>query len=521
MSPEHSDANPHEPQSPNSGKRIAFLTYLSFLPVVPSPARRVIRSPIMSVVFVRIRAAALTTVLTVFVCSCGNPPEEVAPNAAPRNVLIVLMDATVATHMYPWGYARDPAPNFRKIARGGMLFTNAHSQAANTTPSVWSFSTGRYPYVPEPLGTYTTHRPYDSDYMMPEAFRDAGFRTAAFSESPWIRDKFGWGKGFDTFEYVPGLYDHQGLRWTRDPGATAQTLDRAREWIGAQGKNRWFAYVHLLRPHDPYDAPAAFTARYTREPHRSHDHPRAEHVIREVALADRAAVTADDIAYLVDMYDANIRYVDDLVGQFYEQLERAGVTDDTLVVLMSDHGEAFMEHGDLGHNTTVYEEMTHVPLAMIAPAGHGFARGVHGGLVDLVDLMPTFADLFQLSPPAPYPGRSLAPVLRGEPSDARATSIAHSAMDHFQFSLREGDLKLIAHVDGEYRKIVKHELYDLAHDPGEHSDLASDTSLAAPLLEKAAAYLAGIERKDSSDDPELEPEDVDALNALGYLPSKK
>jgi arylsulfatase A-like enzyme len=355
--------------------------------------------------------------------------------------------------------------------------------------------------------------------MMPEAFHDAGFHTAAFSESPWIRDKFGWGKGFDRFEHVPGLYDHQGLRWTRDPGATARTLERAREWISGQGDDRWFCYVHLLRPHDPYDAPAEFTSRYTREPHRGHDHVRAEHVIREVAVRDRAAVTDNDIEYLVDMYDANIRYVDELVGDFYEDLKRAGVTDDTLIVLMSDHGEAFMEHGDLGHNTTVYEEMTHVPLAIVGPRGHGFARGVHGGLVDLVDLMPTFADLFGMTQPAPYVGRSLASVLRGRPEVTRTTSIAHSAMDHFRFYVRDGDLKLIVHVNAEYSEIQSYELYNLANDPDERVDLAADKELAAPILEQATAYLAGIERRDTADDPVLETDDVEALKALGYLPS--
>lgn len=461
------------------------------------------------------RLAAATLALAV--TGCGDPPKETQATE-PRNVLIVLMDATVATHMKPWGYERDPAPNFQKIARGGMLFTNAHSQAANTTPSVWSFMTGRYPYVPESLESYTTHRPYESDYLMPEAFHDAGFRTAAFSESPWIRDKFGWDKGFDNFKYVPGVYDHEGLRWSRRPEATKQTLDEARAWITGQGENRWFCYVHLLRPHDPYDAPMEFTSRYTREPLRGHDHPRAEHVIREMAR-DGVPVTDDDLDYLVDMYDANVRYVDSLIGEFVEELKRAGAADNTLIVLMSDHGEAFMEHGDLGHNTTVYEEMTHVPLAIVPPRGSGFARGAHAGLVDLVDLMPTFTDLFGLEPPAPYPGVSLAPLLRGDTAIPRTESIAHSAMDHFRFSLREGDIKLIAIVDPPFRDIVSFELYNIGSDAKERNDLSGDTAIAMPLLERARAYLASIERKDSSTDPVLEVEDIEALKSIGYFPS--
>lgn len=469
----------------------------------------------------RARGIVAVAAACVFLAACGRQTgdDAAAPDTAPKNVLIVLLDATTAGHLYPWGYARDPAPNFRGIARDGMLFLNAHSQAANTTPSVWSFSTGRYPYIPEPLDKYTTHRPYEADYLMPEAFRAAGFRTAAFSESPWVNSKYGWDKGFDHFQDVPALYDHKGLKWSRDPESTQRTFGLARDWIAGQGNTPWFCYVHVLRPHDPYDPPASHVARYAREPHRGDDHPRAEHRIREIAEADPSAVTQDDIDYLVDTYDANLRYVDELLGAFYDSLKDSGAADDTLIVLMSDHGEAFMEHGRFGHNTTAYEEMVHVPLAIIAPRGSGFAKGTYSGLVDLVDLMPTFRDLFALETPGPYPGTSLAPVLRGEAFEPRRRSISHSAVDHFRVALRDGDLKLIAQVDPAYREILSFELFDLAKDSKERHDLSDDTALAAPLLESMRAYLDAIERRDCTSDPVLDPDEQERLEALGYLGS--
>ena len=463
---------------------------------------------------------AVMRAASVLVIGCGESPNDSnSEPVVPRNVLIVLIDATVATHMYPWGYGRDPAPQFRKIAREGMLFLNAHSQGANTTPSVWSFMTGRYPYLPEPLSSYTTHRPFDDDYVMAEAFRDAGFRTGGFAENPWIHSKYGWDKGFDHFKDVPALYDHEGERWSRIPDATERTLEYAREWIEDQGDERWFCYVHLIRPHDPYDAPAEYTSRYTRQPLRGHDHPRAEHRIRDVARTDPAQVTQDDLDYLIDMYDANLRYVDDLVGRFYDSLKDAGVTEDTLVVLMSDHGEAFMEHGVLGHNTTAYEEMVHVPLAIVGPRGSAFSRGAYSGVVDLVDLMPTFAELFGLNPKQELAGQSLVPVLRGSSAPVRDQSISHSAFDHFRVAIRIGDRKLIAHIDPEYREIKSFEVYDLKTDPAEKHDLSAEAELAAPLLDAMKRYLAGIERKDSADDPVLDPDDEARLKAIGYLGS--
>jgi arylsulfatase A-like enzyme len=352
--------------------------------------------------------------------------------------------------------------------------------------------------------------------MMAQAFQSAGFRTGAFVENPWIHSKYGWAKGFDGFKDVPALYDHQGERWSRLPDATKHTLDFAQEWIDAQGDDAWFCYVHLIRPHDPYDAPVKYTAHYTREPYRDHDHPRAEHRIREAATADPNSVNQDDIDYLTDMYDANLRYVDALVGDFYESLKRQGALDDTLIVLMSDHGEAFGEHGKLGHNTTAYEEMVHVPLAIVAPEGHGFAKGAYSGLVDLVDLMPTFAELYGLSAPARLAGVSLAPALHRRADTGRHHSVSHSAFDHFQVAWREGDLKLIAHVDPNYSEVQSYEVFNLEADPMERHDLSRDESIAGPLLSAVREYLGDIERKDTSGDPTLEPDDLEQLRALGY-----
>jgi arylsulfatase A-like enzyme len=271
-----------------------------------------------------------------------------------------------------------------------------------------------------------------------------------------------------------------------------------------------------LRPHDPYDAPIKYTGRYTREPLRGHDHRRVEHVIREIAVATPGRLTQDDLKYMVDMYDANLRYVDDMVGQFYAALKKSGVTDDTLIVLMSDHGEAFMEHGELGHNTRAYEEMVHVPLAIIGPRGHGIARGAYGGLVDLVDLMPTFQELFGLDAPSPYPGRSLAGVLRGGTDSPRTRSISRSAVEHYRVAYREGDMKLIATVDAGYREVLGVELYDLGKDPGERNDLSEHVPLAGPLLEKLKEHLAQLERKDSTHDPVLSAEEKEQLESIGY-----
>ncbi len=432
----------------------------------------------------------------------------------PKNVLIVLLDATSAKHLQEWGYHRDPAPNLRKLAKQGMVFLNAHSQAANTVPSVWSFFTGRYPYIPGP--GYTMHHPSPEDFTMADAFHAAGFRTGAVSESPWIESSYNWGKGFDSFKDIAGLYDKGREKWSRDPGATQRTIDHAKEWITEQGDARWFCYLHLERPHDPYDPPESFALRYGHA-HRPDGHPRAEDQIRIAALTDPASITRDDVEYMTDLYDANIRYVDSLVGRLMEWLDESGLRKNTLVVFMADHGEAFWEHGVFGHNTTLYEEVTNVPLVVLAPKSAGFVRGSYSGMVELMDVMPTFNELFGLKSPASYEGQSLLPALRGQPQPERTQTISYSALDLHRFSFRDGDLKFIAQLDPEYRKILSAELYDLRADPGEKNNLASDAALLGPIAEAAMAHLNRAERRDASNDPALEPDTRESLCALGYV----
>ncbi len=455
----------------------------------------------------------LCVLLSLAGCSEKKPP---TPPTPPKNILIVLLDAASAKHFSEWGYARDTAPNLRKLAREGTLFLNAHSQAANTTPSVWSFFTGRYPYIPGP--GYTTHHFAENDATMAEAFHAAGFRTGAVSENPWINSDYGWAKGFDHFKNVLSLYNPVQEKWSRDPASSQRVIDRAQEWIAQQGDARWFCYVHLLRPHDPYDPPARFARRFG-EGLRPADHPRAEDKIRIAANADPASITRDDREYMTGLYDANLRYADSLIGEFMEWLEKSGLRENTLVIFMADHGDAFMEHGVFGHNTTVYEEVTNVPLVVLAPKSAGFAKGRRTDLVDLVDLLPTFSELFGLKPESATPGKSFLPALRGQtlPADAPAPSISQSAYDHYRFSLRRGPLKFIGAVDPEWRRIESVELYDLSKDPLEKNNLAENAKLLAPLRAEAEKFLSGAEHRDTANDPVLSPDDEERLKSIGYL----
>ncbi len=461
-----------------------------------------------------IRSSCACTVLIFLATalnSCNGAPRD---PIVPKNVLIVLLDATSAHHLHEWGYRRDPAPNLGKLAKRGMVFLNAHAQSANTVPSVWSFFTGRYPYIPGP--GYTMHHPSDTDFMMADAFRAAGFKTGAVSESPWIISAHNWSKGFDDFKDVPALYDKGLEKWSRDPGATQRTINHAQEWIAAQGDARWFCYVHLERPHDPYDAPEPFNRRYgqqVREP----GHPRAEDQIRIAALTNPASITPDDVDYMVDTYDANIRYVDSLFGRLMKWLDDTGLRENTLVIIMSDHGEAFWQHGVFGHNTTMYEEVSTVPLIIAAPKSAGFKRGSYSGLVELMDLMPTLTELFSLKPSTAYAGQSLLHALRGQPQSERAHIATHSAFDLHRFSYRLGNLKLIAQMDPDFREFRSVELYDLAADPREANNIAADTTRLEPLQAEALVHLNRVERRDASDDPQLEPISREQICALGYI----
>ncbi len=410
----------------------------------------------------------------------------VAPRGAP-NVLVVTVDTLRPDRLGCYGYARPTSPRIDQLAARGTRFANAYSSAPWTLPSYGSLFTGLYPG--EHRAGVVTERDalFGKDEDAPaklttevlradvatlaEQFAAAGFGTAMFHNNPYLSRATGLERGFQ--RYV--LY-----------GSNAQNgVDRALSWIEDQGSAPWFGVVHLMDPHFPYAPPAPFDQQF------------AGRAVDTIAAwppdlnAWRAAKPAEELAKLSsDLYDGEIAFTDREIGRLLDELEKKGLLANTIVVLHSDHGEEFWEHGSCDHGHTQNEELLRVPLVIAWP-GHVPAGRVVESRVRALDLYATLLELAGITQP---PGLNrdtiespridsvrLIPLFTdaGAPRAVIAEAV-HSGLREIKAVLR-GDLKVVA------RGATENGCFELDEHTGQIRDLAAPSP---EVIASAREFLA-------------------------------
>ncbi len=413
-----------------------------------------------------------------------------APTGAERdlNVVVVSLDTLRADHLSGYGYPRLTSPGIdAELMARGATFLDLTSTYSRTDVSHMSMLSGLYPAArPDPASLH----PDTPLPLLAEAFAAAGYETAAFAEDGLFAGSLGFWFGFDSFTeraYVD-----------RDRGVVS--FAAARAWLRENADRRFFLFVHTYKTHAPYAA---------NEPYAG--------LFRDPAEWRREGMSPVPPRHreIADEYDRTIREADALVVGLLESIASLGLEEHTLVVLTSDHGEAFGEHGSLGHSYAPQQEVMHVPLVLRGP-------GVPAGLridvpVSQVDITPTLLDLAGLAPLAVAQGVSLAPALRGE-------TLAPDRPLHFAWAgnyargVRYGPWKFRDNKQGG-------KLTDVASDPGERRPRrlnaeqrrVVDTYLADHEAE-SAAIREGFGSADPDGLPRVISEDVeDSLRALGYI----
>lgn len=448
---------------------------------------------------------------------------------APKNCLFIILDATAAGHVSLYGYERETTPFIDSLGKGGVYFSAMYSQATETPASVWSYLTGRRPYRPARKPKVIGVR--KKDHVIAEAFRDAGFATGAFSENLFIIEKLGYGRGFDTFTYVHHREAILGemFKYLRDDAPSKELVAKVIDWIDSREDGRWFCYVHLLRPHSPYAAQASVAEAFVNV-----DVPEGAEKFQYVRLREQKILldsmfkgidenlrlttppSDDELELLIDLYDGNLAFADALVKEMYSFLETKGLAEDTLVIVASDHGEAFMEHGVLMHASIPYQELQHVPFVMNAPVGTGIRGGRVDVAVEMMDLMPTLLELFELPHTGPYEGISFLPLLRGE-TDTHKDYIICDDLRTDSMSFRLHDRKLILRFDEAFKNVLSYELYDLASDPLELHNIFTEGSEIPELLGPALEYARTRMTDESLSMDVMTQDQIEELRALGYL----
>jgi len=442
------------------------------------------------------------------------------------DVVLVVVDTLRADHLGAYGYDQPTSPHLDRLARAGVRFTNARATSSWTLPSVASLLTGRYPAA---HGAERNTDALASDVVtLPEALRDAGYMTAAFSANPaFVTPTQGLAQGFDTFVVLHGAATRRRAEgntapadpWLRSAVELApadEVTARALRWIAGRDHvpAPYFVYAHYFDPHAGYFPPPAYATRFGV----AEDDPLRGEAQWPLLLTFDAPAGPADTATLRKLYDAEIAFTDQQIGVLVEAV-RARARRPTYFIVTSDHGEEFGDHGGIQHGRALWEELIRVPLIVLGP------DVPPGGVVDtpvsLVSLWPTLAELLGAAPPAQADGPGLADLLRGG-VPARAPRVFADLLPRFP---RDRHLHRRAVIDGPWKLTVAPDrataLYDLASDPGERHDLGRAQIGRTKLLQ---AILKAHHAVANSARTELPPETVtlteerrERLKALGYL----
>lgn len=404
------------------------------------------------------------------------------PSGPARNVVLVSIDTLGAAHVGSYGYERDTTPNLDRLAADGTLFESAYTQQVWTLTSHLSMMTGLYPQA---HGASMSRPMSPGATSLASILKQHGFRTGAFTGSAaYVAPHYGLGRGFDV--YRTGKMDARA-----DNLGRLQWLEEQARLRNANPDHRFFLFAHYFDPHSdfgtevPYWVPGPSQRRYLPT---GLDWDRRGDTSLLVSLEEQGDVNERDREVLTAIYDAGVRFCDQKgLGPLLSKLKSLGFDDETLVIVTSDHGEEFFEHG-AGLHQQPYRETSLVPLVMRGP---GIPRDQRiAQLVELVDLQPTILSLLGIDAPANVQGRDLSPLLRGdslEPRPAYVDGIFGGAPPY----LARKQSNVTAEIDGErwsylntvydetrdagrvFETRTPGELYKLDEDPGQQRNLLS------------------------------------------------
>ncbi len=443
------------------------------------------------------------------------------------NVLLIVIDTLRFDRTGGADPANSKTPVLDRLAAEGTSFTWAFAQASWTKPSAASIFTSLYPSTHQ--ANLRRDRLGDEATTLPGAMSAAGYQTAVFSANPWISPAFGFDRGVDFFfEAERESFSRFVVLWrlikaldrplSRKPGAAllswSEHLYRVRtphrtncerdgalvaalgQWLEEAGNTPWFAYLHLMSPHIPYEPPRA-TA----------DFLAADQV---ALLQATSALPPQRYERLLELYDGAVTHGDSVLGRILELLRQTGRYENTVIAITADHGEEFHEHGRWGHGKSLYDEVVRVPLVLRGP---DVPRGrIEHRPAMLVDIMPTIVRLAGGLPQPSWEGSDL----RSLPSDrpAYAELIREGGLESFM--LYRTPYKYLETVEA-LGESPRHELFDLASDPDERFPRnAAETTpwrTAVAATREAARSKRGTRQRHGAIDDAAE----DRLRALGYV----
>lgn len=401
------------------------------------------------------------------------------------NLVICVLDAARADHVGCYGYPRDTTSNLDRLAKQSLVFDQHFAQIPQTCPSTLSLLTSLYPDSHGVLNNLRDRASFETigpeTFTMEQGLQRAGFRTFLLSSNPAASPALGVGADFM----------HQDYRSEGRPGQEengTEYLLRLLSELPARLKGSespFFAYLHVLPPHTPYQAPPEMQQRFRGSipPRHWESTPGFVEPVNELPDVGAPASWVE----WINAYDANLRWADAVVGALEQTLTQAGLLENTLLIITSDHGEAFREHGYIFHIDCPYDEALHIPLLIRFP-GPNKPVGRIGALTQTIDLLPTIFDLYQFRyPREEVQGTSLLPLLAGEAGRSHEFVFSRAGVSKSTFAIvRDADFVLMLFGDGRGRA-----LYEMNADPWQSRNaISSHREQAAALAQTFAKFAA-------------------------------
>ncbi len=416
------------------------------------------------------------------------------PARRPPNVLIIGADTLRADHLDLYGYRRPTSPNLDHWAAQAVVFEKAFSQGSYTLPSFASLFTSRYPE--EHGALYWGDALAQTETTLAQVFQRAGYQTAGFTGGPYLSPQYGFGRGFD--EYVGGDLPRPMSAYARE----------ALKWIDRHRTKPFFLFVQPMDVHDPFDpwdipqvernrwdpdyrgtienyAGSFFFFRALNGESSKTNPPRLTPEMKKEIDDLRSDPRA--LRHLASMYDDRVAHFDRSLGAFFEELQRRAILNDTIIVLLSDHGTLFGEGGKFAHGVhdSTLDAIFHVALVIWVP---GRTPRRVASPVQLVDVAPTLAALAGVPRPGAFEGRDLSALIDGREDSpplpvfgvASAEQIESGPRRHF---IRDGRWKLVLTTP---RGRIS--LYDLTKDPDELRDVSAAHPIETKRLAAALAH---------------------------------
>jgi arylsulfatase A-like enzyme/Flp pilus assembly protein TadD len=408
------------------------------------------------------------------------------------NLLLITLDTVRADRISCYGSERVSTPSIDHIARDGVLFENAIAPAPLTLPSHTTIMTGLYPNA-HGIRDNSTNRISEKAVTLAEILSGKGYETGAVVGAFILDSDYGLSQGFQyyndelpgpsqNFDDIRGPAQHprMNLHVVAERPASDVT-GQAISWLKTHMKDRFFLWIHYYDPHHPYEPPPPYSSIY----------------------ADRP-------------YEGEIAFVDQNVGMILSELMNSNVLDETLILLVGDHGEALGEHKELTHSIFTYESSVRVPLIMRYPVRLPSGARI-AAPVSLADVVPTVLDLLDVESDNEFNGVSLLDMIEGERAVDRY--IYCESMSPF-LTYGWSRIQCLRGSQWKYIRSAEPELYDLASDPGENNNLIRTEREVAEMLEARLDSILAATTPEASSLTEkavLAAEDRERLRALGYV----